>query len=391
MIIVSRQISGTHAARAVLEFAEAHDLARSGRLYSETILTVLESASREEAEVIAWRAVKSGYLLSTVARDRLERSGSYTSAQWKAHWQVQTLRERSYRDGEALNEPTRANFVVVTRHRGCSVEVLSTRGFVAPFHALPQDPSRATTMPPRVMERDSNLCQALGSAVSRHPDGHACAQWKTLATAHQTGRCPYPRSGLRQILSPHLGMQNNGSGFKEKGENFQASAWHAEARLGDKLFNKPPSGHEWIPLDGVVWALGDADPLQLWRHLLIQVTRVDGVTPKDPRPRVRHQPVGILAYIEPNGDVGSAEMDYLGKAHNGQVLDRNDQFIGAYDVGRGLVRNSGGSTIAELSKAGAVLGNSQLQAGWVEGFTYDAMQTVAAYLHLVDPEFTASS
>ena len=98
----------------------------------------------------------------------------------------------------------------------------------------------------------------------------------------------------------------------------------------------------------------------------------------------------ILAYIEPNGDVGSAEMDYLGKAHSGQVLDRNDQFIGAYDVGRGLVRNSGGSTIAEV-KAGAVLGNSQLHAGWVEGFTYDAMQTLAAYLHLVDPAFTASS
>ena len=46
MIIVSRQISGTHAARAVLEFAEAHDLARSGRLYSETnadVLTLPES------------------------------------------------------------------------------------------------------------------------------------------------------------------------------------------------------------------------------------------------------------------------------------------------------------------------------------------------------------
>ena len=98
----------------------------------------------------------------------------------------------------------------------------------------------------------------------------------------------------------------------------------------------------------------------------------------------------ILAYIEPNGDVGSAEMDYLGKANNDLVLDRNDQVIGAYDVGRGLVQDSGGSTIAEVSKEGVVLGNSQMQAGWVEGFTYDAMQTLAAYLHLVDPAFTAS-
>ena len=72
-------------------------------------------------------------------------------------------------------------------------------------------------------------------------------------------------------------------------------------------------------------------------------------------------------------------------------LDRNDQVIGAYDVGRGLVRDGGGSTIAEVSKEGVVLGNSQMQAGWVEGFTYDTMQTLAAYLHLVDPAFTASS
>ena len=99
----------------------------------------------------------------------------------------------------------------------------------------------------------------------------------------------------------------------------------------------------------------------------------------------------ILAYIEPNGDVGSAEMDYLGQANHDLVLDRNDQVIGAYDVGRGLVRDGGGSTIAEASKEGVVLGNSQMQAGWVEGFTYDTMQTLAAYLHLVDPAFTASS
>ena len=293
MTIVCRQISGTHAARAVLEFAEAHDLARSGRLYSETILTVLENASREEAEAIAWRAAKGGYLLSAVARERLEKSGSYTSAQWKAHWQVQSLQEKSYGDGKARNEPTRANFVVLTRHRGCSIEVLSIRGLVAPFFAVPQGPSRATTMHPKVMEKDSNLCQALDSAVSRDPDGHAYTQWKTLAMAHQLGRCPYPRSGLRQILSPRLGVQDNGRGLIEKGENFQASAWHVEVRLGDRLLNKPPLGHEWIPLDEAAWALGDADPLQLWRHLLIQVTRANGATSKDPRPRVRHQPAGI--------------------------------------------------------------------------------------------------
>ena len=98
----------------------------------------------------------------------------------------------------------------------------------------------------------------------------------------------------------------------------------------------------------------------------------------------------ILAYIEPNGEVGSAEMDYLGKANNELVLDRDDQVLGAYDVGRGLVQDGGGSTIAEVSKEGVVIGNSQMQAGWVEGFSFDNMQTIAAYLHLVDPAFTAT-
>ena len=85
MSTVSRQIDEPHAARAVLEFAEIHDIPRSGRLYSETILTVLENASREEAEAIAWRAAKGGYLLTTVARTKLEEAGSYTAVQWRAH------------------------------------------------------------------------------------------------------------------------------------------------------------------------------------------------------------------------------------------------------------------------------------------------------------------
>ena len=81
------------------------------------------------------------------------------------------------------------------------------------------------------------------------------------------GRCPYPQGGLRRILRPPLGAPDISSDPTAKGKNSEASAWHVEARLGDKLFNKPPSGYKWIPLDEAVWALGDADPLQLWRHL----------------------------------------------------------------------------------------------------------------------------
>jgi hypothetical protein len=98
----------------------------------------------------------------------------------------------------------------------------------------------------------------------------------------------------------------------------------------------------------------------------------------------------LLAYIEPTGDVGSPDMDYLGKAANGLVQDRDDQVIGSFDQGRGLVKDEGGSTILEISKEGVVIGNSQKQAGWVEGFSFDAMQTLAAFVHLVDPDFIAS-
>jgi len=97
----------------------------------------------------------------------------------------------------------------------------------------------------------------------------------------------------------------------------------------------------------------------------------------------------VLAYIEPTGDVGSHDMDFLGTAQesSGQVIDRKDQVIGEFDTGRGYVKNAQGSVIAEVNKEGAVTGNGGQTAGTVQGFTFDAMMKVAAYVLLVDPEF----
>ena len=298
MSTVCRQIDEPHAARAVLEFAEMHDIPRSGRLYSETILTVLENASREEAEAIAWRAAKGGYLLTAVARTKLEGAGSYTAAQWRAHWQLQTLKEGIYGDGKPCRKPVlvQASYTVVTRHRGHAVEVLSTKGHSAPFHIsenkLPLDTSKTATTYPTVITNDPLLCQALDNAIGKTPEGHAYTQWKALATPQQTGKCQYPSNGLRRILHPSPAISDD-HGHSLEGTNFEASAWHVEARLGDKLFHKPPPGYEWVPLDEAVWALAEADPLQLWRHLLVQVTKTAGVTSKDPRPRTKHSPIGL--------------------------------------------------------------------------------------------------
>mmetsp|Transcript_46735 Transcript_46735/g.77361 ORF Transcript_46735/g.77361 Transcript_46735/m.77361 type:complete len:610 (+) Transcript_46735:86-1915(+) len=98
-----------------------------------------------------------------------------------------------------------------------------------------------------------------------------------------------------------------------------------------------------------------------------------------------------LAYIEANGEVGSHEMEFLGavKENSGQVIDRQDQCIGEFDQGRGYVKNPQGSVIAEISKEGVVSGNGGMTAGYIQGFSFESMYKVAAYILLVDPDFVA--
>ena len=99
----------------------------------------------------------------------------------------------------------------------------------------------------------------------------------------------------------------------------------------------------------------------------------------------------VMGFAEPNGDVGSHEMDFLGHAdlHTGQVTDRDDKCIGEFDQGRGYVKDKQGSVVAEISKEGQVIGNGSQTAGVVQGFTFDQMHTIAAYVLLVDPRFVA--
>ena len=92
-----------------------------------------------------------------------------------------------------------------------------------------------------------------------------------------------------------------------------------------------------------------------------------------------------LAYIEGNGEVGDPEMQYAGKAHqSGQVMDHSDVIVGEFDPGRGYIKDPNGSVIAELSKDGVLINNGGLTLGRFEGFSYEQLTTVAAYILLVD-------
>ena len=312
MSVLSRQLGELSASRAILEFAEQYDLPRSGRLYSETILTVLNRASREDAEAIAWRAARKGYLLSPTARSRLEEAGSYTSEQWRAHWRLQVLRveeaakRRLSRTDMGERFHAQAVFIVFTRHRGCTVEALTLRGKAAPFHPFrgstqtaPWRPEDATSTIStsdfnylKAVDADPLLRQALVDAVEQHPEGHAYCQWKSLATPLREGRCHYPQKGIAKLMRP-APRNDEGRAAPPTESSFEASIWHVELRPGDKSFRKPPAEYEWIPLDQVVWAIGEADPLQLWRHLLIQATRCPGAVAAGRNSRADRAPTAL--------------------------------------------------------------------------------------------------
>ncbi|KAL1521767.1 hypothetical protein AB1Y20_021421 [Prymnesium parvum] len=94
-----------------------------------------------------------------------------------------------------------------------------------------------------------------------------------------------------------------------------------------------------------------------------------------------------LAFIEESGEVGSDEMTFLGTFNSGQVINAQETVVGEYDLGKGYVKDPQGSVIAELSKEGYITGNRGQTAGRVEGFSYDQIPKLAAYMCLVDMAF----
>ena len=137
----------------------------------------------------------------------------------------------------------------------------------------------------------------------------------------------------------------------------------------------------------------------------------------------------VRAYINENGEVGDAALEYLGAVarpkdggdNQGVVLDKEDEVVGHVDYGHGLLKDaqvrgrvgvgSGlglglglanpnpnphphpnpdqGSTVAELRKGGELRGHWGMTCGTLEGFDFHKMQTAAAYIMLVDRALVA--
>ena len=137
----------------------------------------------------------------------------------------------------------------------------------------------------------------------------------------------------------------------------------------------------------------------------------------------------VRAYINENGEVGDAALQYMGAValpkdggdNQGVILDVNDevrpatprlpgcspapptpasprlprlqphasQVVGHVDYGRGLLQGPQGSTIAELRKGGEIRGHWGLTCGTLEGFDFHKLQTAAAYIMLVDRALVA--
>jgi len=95
----------------------------------------------------------------------------------------------------------------------------------------------------------------------------------------------------------------------------------------------------------------------------------------------------IIGYIDAgSGQVGSSDQEYLGWIRQDNVIeDAVEAKLGEIDLGRAYIKNTNGSTIAELDNTGSVTGHAGTFLGQFEGFTYHQMKVIGLYLFLVDP------
>lgn len=102
----------------------------------------------------------------------------------------------------------------------------------------------------------------------------------------------------------------------------------------------------------------------------------------------------VLAYIERDGTVGSASLEYLGEVTpaaapngTGYVTDAEDKLVAEVDYGHAIIKSAQGSTIAELRKDGEVRGHYGISCGAFDGFDFQMMQQAAAFIAIIDPSF----
>jgi len=101
----------------------------------------------------------------------------------------------------------------------------------------------------------------------------------------------------------------------------------------------------------------------------------------------------VLSYIEADGTVGDANLQYLGEvaaargSSAGFVTGADDKLVAEVDYGRAVLRDLHGSTLVELRRGGELLGHWGASCGRLDGFDFTMLQAAAAYLTLVDPDF----
>lgn len=171
----------------------------------------------------------------------------------------------------------------------------------------------------------------------------------------------------------------SGSGVASTPLDLTGKARAAAPKVKNDLVKKPQLGAE--PTDS--WTSAHGMRLLTDSRMLRAVILEDG--------EVRDGAGVTLAYINDDGQVGNDEMQFVGEAQPNtcQVINATEQVVGEYDLGRGYIKDPQGSVVAELTKEGVVTGNRSQTVGRVEGFKYEHMMRLAAYIFLVDPAYCA--
>jgi len=95
----------------------------------------------------------------------------------------------------------------------------------------------------------------------------------------------------------------------------------------------------------------------------------------------------IIGYIDAaSGQVDTRDEEYLGYIRQDNVIENAvNEKLGEVDLGRAIIKNERGTTVAEFDNTGSVSGHVGTYLGQFEGFTYRELKIVALYLLLVDP------
>ena len=265
--ILARRLGDHTCARLVLEHAQAAQAIITERLYAETIMALLSTASLEDAESVALRATSQGLLLAAKVRRALEEAGSHTAEQWYARWRLVRLRREEVNSSTTQarvdecagvsGEDDQRAAVVVTQQDGCNKQVLldltSRSPFVgmavrpqnSPSHRLPiavgERAQVVRGMVSSVLKKALTALDRLEGIVHADPRGHASLQprGRVGATANPFPAGEAPSHPTRAILSPRPGPD------PEAVNPLEVVGWHLQ--LTQEEARAVPG--TWVPLD----------------------------------------------------------------------------------------------------------------------------------------------